>query len=66
MSDDAATRVYLEGGAFVRASEAIGQIADMADDPTFDGWVPVEDPGDGRSKLIRAHRILWLEQEQES
>jgi hypothetical protein len=47
----------------VRASETIGEVSLMISDGALDGWIPVEDPGDGRSKLIRADRVLWIEQE---
>jgi hypothetical protein len=61
--DATATRVYFEGGQYVRASETIGEVSLMISDGALDGWIPVEDPGDGRSKLIRADRVLWIEQE---
>jgi hypothetical protein len=58
-----ATRIHLSGGQFVRASEAIGEVSQNFDDPHLGGWIPVTDPGDGRSKLVRADRILWIEAE---
>lgn len=58
--------MYLEGGLYVRASETIGEISLAIDDPGLAGWIPVEDPGDGRSKLIRGNRVLWIEQEVEA
>jgi hypothetical protein len=64
MDDETATRIYLDGGQYVRASETIGEVAGLIGaESEMDGFVPVQDPGDGRSKLIRADRVLWIEQE---
>jgi len=62
---ETATRIYLDGGQFVRVSETIGQVSDLVYDVDPSGFVPVTDPGDGRHKLIRGQRILWIEQEAE-
>jgi len=69
MSDDnasTATRVYLDSGQFVRVSETIGQVVMLMDGVDPSGFIPVCDPGDARDKLIRAHRIIWIEEEAES
>lgn len=63
---DLVTRVYLEGGHHVRASEGIDQVANLiANAASTHGWVIVEDPGTGVEKYILAARVLWLEQEDE-
>lgn len=65
MSDDGlVTRIYMEGGHYVRASEGIDQVASLISDaPNADGWAVVADPGTGLEKYIIASRVLWLEQE---
>lgn len=64
MTDDSSTstRVYLEGGHYVRASETVQEVFDRIES-LDDRWVSVTDPGDGREKLIRSDRVLWIEEE---
>jgi hypothetical protein len=64
-----ATRIMVEGGQVVRATQSIGEVAYLLGlakgDPDMDGMVPVDDPGDERHKLIPVDRIVWIEQEPE-
>jgi hypothetical protein len=59
-----ATRIYLEGGHYVRVSETVQEVFERIES-LDDRWAPVTDPGDGREKLIRSNRVLWIEQEAE-
>jgi hypothetical protein len=56
-----ATVVILDSGQRIRVSETLAEVAERYGDPS--GWVAVEDPGDGREKLIRRERIAWIEVE---
>jgi hypothetical protein len=52
------TRIYLDAGHFVLVTGDIDSvIANKA------GWINATDPDDGRRKLIRAERILWIEEQ---
>ena len=56
---------YVWHGGHVRASETIGDIGDQVETASAGQFIHITDPGDGRSKLIRADLVLWIEQEQE-
>lgn len=59
-----ATRLYMEGGQYVRVSETVGQAGMLLTEAEHDdGWAHFEDPGTGGAKLVRASRVLWIEEE---
>jgi hypothetical protein len=58
------TRIYIEGGSYLRASESIYDVAMRIEDARReDGWASITDPGTDLEKLVRVERVLWLEQE---
>lgn len=58
------TRLYIEGGSYVRASESLGDVAERIESGRReDGWAAITDPGTDLEKLVRVDRVLWLEQE---
>lgn len=60
------TRIYVEGGHYIRASEGIDDVAMLQTNARAgDGWIIVQDPGTGVEKYVLASRVLWLEQEYE-
>lgn len=56
------TRIHIEGGACIRASEGIDHVATLVSTPD-NGWFIVQDPGTGLEKYVLSARVLWLEQE---
>lgn len=61
-----ATRIYMDGGPRVRVGETLDEVVNLLDDAErHDGWAVFEDPGDGRTKLVRVARVLWVEEEPE-
>lgn len=65
--DNLVTRIHLASGGYVRASESIGEVADLIEQGRADdGWAHVEDPRTGLAKLIRVEHVVWLEQEDPS